>query len=309
MPSQFSTHDFPVRYNINPEVKSGKAPQTFISLLLDRVTDGKGINGFLRRYRSELVTWITFFCASIVLALFFSDLSFSGILTLASGFQLLSYVLISIKIYTTQTVASLSSETLILTAIALMARLVSTCQFNGYLPMDRSGDWLLQSIDAISLALVGISLYSIFYVYNNTKNTESDILKFWMMIPFCLILSPILRANLNHHYFADNCWMFSLLVETCANLPQIVVISNQSTEVEGFTGHFLAAQAVSKMFSTLFWATSYKELIVAGSTQLSSLAICCCYCLQTLILADFFYYYIRAVGTNTRLVVSDLDLI
>jgi len=293
-------------FNVDPQ-DSNKKQESLLALFIDRVTAGKGVKGFLKRYRRELTTWVVFVVASGFLGTLFSDLTFSGILTLGSGFQVLSYSLILLKILSTECISSLSGETFLLTLIGLVFRLVSTTQFNGYLPVDSSGDWLLQTLDALSLLQVSYIIYLMYWRLSHLKN-KNDSIKAWYFIPLCLTGAPIFRANLNHHYLADNCWMFSLLVETCANMPQIVLLSTIKDEVEGMTGHYLAAQAVSKLFSLLFWTTSYKELIVAGSTPLASLTIIIAYLIQALLLGDFLYYYLKSVSNNTRLIVTDLEV-
>jgi len=269
----------------------------------------KGIMSLMIKYKTELATWAAFGFVTIQLAYLFSDLSFSAIATLASGFQILSYALIILKIHATATVNSLSQQTFILTMSALFLRLISTTQFNGYLPVDRSGDWLIQTCDALSFIAVALAVYLSKSRYHQTIPKDQDKLLAVYLGPVAFVLAPFLKANLNHNWLADNCWMTSLMLETVANMPQVVLLSQQDEEVEGLTGHYLAAQGISKILNLCFWASSYKELIVAGSSAWSSGSIVAAYGIQVLVLGDFLYYYFKSMSSNTRIVINDMDLL
>jgi len=302
------------RYNAHPIQYNVMAPGPDEKLQSWDIKSGynanaKGYLSLLLKYRTELITWGAFGLVSISLGFFFSDLTFSAIATLASAFQILSYLLIHLKIHATGTVNSLSQETLTLTVCSLFLRLISTTQFNGYLPVDKSGDWLIQACDALCLLLVTGAIFLSRTTYQSTIPYDQDSLLAIYMIPLAIIISPFIKANLNHHWLADNCWMTSLLIETFANMPQVVLLSQQDDEVEILTGHFLASQGISKILALVFWASSYRELIVAGSSALSSGAIIACYGIQTVVLGDFLYYYFRSLSNNTRIVINDIDML
>lgn len=76
-------------------------------------------------------------CLIIVGYKFFSDGSFSAILTLASAFQCFALALLNMKVLSQQSVAGVSQRSLLLITLCLASRLVSTLFYNGYLPVDR----------------------------------------------------------------------------------------------------------------------------------------------------------------------------
>merc|ERR1719269_485055 len=83
-----------------------------------------------------------------------SDQDFSTVLTMSSIFQCLGFVLLALKVRWARSAAGLSSKTLEMYFIFFCFRLSSTIFKNGYLPIDRSGDWVYQSGDALSVVLV-----------------------------------------------------------------------------------------------------------------------------------------------------------
>merc|ERR1719343_1721526 len=62
----------------------------------------------------------------------------------------------------------ISAQALALNAVALVCRLSSTVWLDGYLPVDASGDWMYQAVDACSLALVLCLLYQVLVVHKDT---------------------------------------------------------------------------------------------------------------------------------------------
>merc|ERR1719182_711327 len=73
-------------------------------------------------------------------------LGFSSFLTLGAGFQCLGFVLLALKVQNQSGASGLSGKTLAMYALTLCFRLSSTVHLNGYLPVDQTGDWLLDAL-------------------------------------------------------------------------------------------------------------------------------------------------------------------
>lgn len=84
----------------------------------------------------------------------------------------------------------------------------------------------------------------------------------------------------------------------------------QGGEIESYTSHFVAAQAISRVLSIIFWVFTYSELNTDDrSRTVSPLPEYVGHCfllaqiIHLLIMADFMYYWVKAMlrGGNVRL--------
>merc|ERR1719160_879033 len=75
----------------------------------------------------------------------FSDRDFSTVLTLGSVVQCLGFFLLLQKVNMQRSVAGISSKMLEMYVLVFVFRLSSTLIKQGYLPIDRSGDYIYQS--------------------------------------------------------------------------------------------------------------------------------------------------------------------
>jgi len=80
--------------------------------------------------------------------------AFSSIITMSSVVQCLGITLLCIKVLSCGSAEGISAGSLKLDAFAFAFRLSSTTWLNGYLPVDASGDYVIQAVDMCSLAMV-----------------------------------------------------------------------------------------------------------------------------------------------------------
>ncbi|KAF4759262.1 hypothetical protein FOZ63_014966, partial [Perkinsus olseni] len=163
-----------------------------------------------------------------------------------------------------------------------------------YLPYDRSGDWLYQLTEAISLCLAGTVVYFCRVRYRATYEAGADTFKHVYLMIIALILAVIFHPSLNAFMPADIAWTYALYLESVTVLPQLFMFQKQG-KVQAFTSHFLAGQALSRVCSFIFWWSSYKELndpkyptkaYVGYWVMLMQL-------LQLIVMGDFIYHYIN----------------
>jgi len=148
-----------------------------------------------------LIAYAWFAFVSGVVAFQFSDQDFSAVLTVGAGFQLFAFTLLLYKVNLSQSVAGLSARTLEMYSLFYLLRLTSTCQKNGYIPVDRSGDWLYQVLDAASLLNVLQLLYAVHVRHAATYQSHLDLsVDFWRAVPLLVLLfaapaAASLRSN------------------------------------------------------------------------------------------------------------------
>merc|ERR1719359_782500 len=108
---------------------------------------------------SMLAAYAVFGTWTMVVWHHLTDKDFSVVLTMSSITQFLGFILLALKVRWAKSAAGLSSKTLEMYFMFLCFRLASTMFKNGYLPIDRSGDWAYQSADVLSLFVVLHLLY------------------------------------------------------------------------------------------------------------------------------------------------------
>eukprot|EP00415_Alexandrium_ostenfeldii_P000368 UN0368 len=203
--------------------------------------------------------------------------------------------------------AGISARALILDAAALCLRLSSTTWLNGYLPVDMTGDWIYQAFDFASLAIVFWLLYHVFTTHRGTYQEAEDTLPASPFIVGSLVLAALLHADMNSRPVFDALWMAGLFVSVVAVLPQLWLITRSHGRCEALTSHYIAAMAVSRLMSgTFMWHARHDitcDFWIDGYNH-AVWAILGAHALHLLFLADFAYYYIKAVlqdGLNCTL--------
>ena len=92
------------------------------------------------------------------------------------------------KVKQQRSVAGISSKMLEMYVLVFVFRLSSTLIKQGYLPIDRSGDWVYQSADIASLMLVFQLLWKVHKVYNITYQRSHDTLEIWRAVPAAIAM-------------------------------------------------------------------------------------------------------------------------
>merc|ERR1719159_2362286 len=175
-------------------------------------------------------------------------------------------------------------------------RLIAIVPFEGYLPFDKSGDWLYQLCEAIGLCLACTIVYFCRARYASTYDPNTDTLNhLWLMLP-ALAVSLIFHPNLNNFLPSDIAWAFALYLESVAVLPQLFMFMKEG-KAQPHTSHFLAAQVVARLMSFIFWASSFSELSNPDHVikQFVGNWVVGIQLLQLIVMGDFIYHYIRCV--------------
>lgn len=275
-----------------------QSPVVQVLDFLDEIVNKRGKS---QENTTILVAYVVFAVTSVVVWRQFSDRDFSTVLTLGSGIQCLGFYLLLQKIRTQRSAAGISAKTLQMYVIVFLFRLTSTCVKNGYLPVDKSGDWVYQAADICSLLLVFQLLYTIHVQHNLTYQASHDSMPIYWAIPVCVIIAVLFHGNLNHSPFFDCCWFIAMNVDTVAMLPQLWMMVAKGGEVEALTSHYVASIAIARALALSFWWHGFQELAPKnGSFNISGWLIIAAHSLQLLLSADFLYHYITWTGSESR---------
>lgn len=226
---------------------------------------------------------------------------FSAILTMSALFQCLAIALLVMQVLFKGSAAGISARALGLDALAFACRLSSTTWLNGYLPADITGDWIYQFIDICSLGLTLWLLHHVFVVKHQTYNDLDDNLPIGPMVLGALVLAMLLHADLDARPLFDIMWMTGLFIGTVAVLPQLWLIARNGGSVDALTSHYVAMMAVSRILSGFFMWHARGDITctpwIEGFNH-APWAILGSHSLHLLLLADFAYYYLKAVATQ-----------
>merc|ERR1719453_1929737 len=95
-----------------------------------------------------------------------------------------SFLLVLIKIETANSVQGVSLKMMECYLAIQLGRLCAIVPFEGYLPFDKSGDWLYQVIEALTFCLVGSIVYMCRFRFASTFDPTMDTLNhLWLIGP------------------------------------------------------------------------------------------------------------------------------
>ncbi|OII71219.1 ER lumen protein retaining receptor [Cryptosporidium andersoni] len=260
------------------------------------ISDPEKCRTWVSQHKSSVKAYISLAIFCTIVFFFLSDGDFSFLLTLSSLTSAFSFAMVCLKIELTKSCSGVSLRMMEAYVILIFARLCSIIPFEGYLPYDRSGDWLYQTLEAGCMCLAGTIVYLCRSRYKETYDPNTDEFNSLFLIIPALILALIFHPSLNSWMPADISWTFALYLESVVVLPQLFMFQKER-KVVPFTSHFLAMQAVSKILAFIFWISSYSEL--NDPTRLLKRHVgywvIVMQIVQLVLMGDFIYHYIRCL--------------
>lgn len=254
----------------------------------------------------EAATYTVFALILVVGYHMFSDGIFSSIITFASVVQFLGMVLTVAKVEKEKHFGILSITTMQLYVPVYVFRLACTLFNEGYLPIDRSGDWAYQIADCLSLVCV---VYLLLKSYKNTTVKEEKYFPAALITAACFVLACYIHPRHNLGTWADTFWTASLYVETFVMMPQLRLVAAEMS-CDGLTSHSIACTSAYRTMNFYFWWVCRKELIRARTPcPIPSYFVVGALCIQTILLFDFMFYYLKAAANRCDFNITSLDYI
>lgn len=223
-----------------------------------------------------------------------AEKQFTAILTLSSFAQALAFLFLYIQITASRSVRGVSARSLIMHVVKLCCRLVATLTMGGYLPVDKSGDWIYPVSDLLSLVLVLHLLSLIFLKHKASYQFCEDTFDVRNLMLVCAILGVLVHMNLNDRPSFDSLWFIHLYVDAVSMLPQLWVVAKSDGPVQGFTAHYIGATLLSNFLSGLFWYYASLQLLGKNSSYLAFVGINAAHAVQLLLVLAFGCFYARA---------------
>jgi len=241
-------------------------------------------------------TWGGFAAFVVTVFWVFSSGDFSFLLTLSSLVSMFSFLMVAMTIESGKSVRGVSLKMMECYIAVFLCRLCAIIPFEGYLPFDKSGDWLYQLCEAFGLCLSGSIVYLCRVQYASTYDPTTDTFNHLWIIGPAAAIALILHPHLNNFMPSDMAWAFALYLESVTVLPQLFMFMKEG-RAQPHTSHFLAAQALSRLMSFIFWASSFSELSNPDHRikQFVGHWVVGIQLLQLVVMGDFIYQYIRCI--------------
>jgi len=267
----------------------------------------------LKSLNQNVFIWLGFFTASLFVYFLLSGGDFSFLMTYGAMSRMFGFGILNVKTFKSQRATGVSVKTLQLYTIVFFFRLTSIIRHEGYLPYDKSGDWLYHAIEIMALIFTASALWACMMPYNRTYQKDVDTFgemhvppgfgAVYLAIPI-FFLACFIHPNLNVDFLSDMAWTYAMYLESVALIPQLYMFQKQQAGVvELLTAHFVAALGFGRVLEFCFWIYSYNELATASGSKLPGYLALFSQFMQLVLMLDFFWYYFMAVKNATPLVL------
>jgi ER lumen protein retaining receptor len=267
----------------------------------------------LQSLNKNVYIWAGFFTASLTVYFLLSGGDFSFLMTYGAMFRMFGFGILNVKTWKSKRATGVSVKSLQLYCLVFFFRLTSIIRHEGYLPYDKSGDWLYHFIEISSLVFTAGALYGCMGPFKSTYQADQD--RFgelnvppgmgavYIALPVAII-AIFIHPNLNADFLSDTAWTYAMYLESCALIPQLYMFQKQASGVvELLTAHFVAALGFGRLMEFFFWVYSYHELANSSGSRLPGYLALLSQFLQLVLMVDFFWYYYMAVKNATPLVL------
>merc|ERR1719410_579667 len=125
-------------------------------------------------------------------------------------------------------------------------------------------------------------------------------------------IALVMHPHLNNFLITDIAWAFALYLESVTVLPQLFMFMKEG-RAQAHTSHFLAAQALSRIFSFIFWSSTFSELSTTNHyiKRFVGHWVVVIQLIQLIIMGDFIYHYVRCLQKGisvSEIIVSSTNV-
>ncbi|CAN0013874.1 unnamed protein product [Ascophyllum nodosum] len=264
--------------------------------------------GAVQKQHTSILLWFGFFTASFLVYYRYSSGDFSFLMTYASLTRGFGFAVLLGLMLVKKHAKGVSLKSLELYVAVFASRLVSVMQHEGYLPYDRSGDFVYHAAEIVSL-LVALAC-AVLMVTKLKSSYQKEIDSFgalhlptelgalYIAVP-CAVLALFFHPGLNRDFVSDTAWTFSMYLESLAIVPQLFMFQKQARGiVEVLVTHSTFALGLARVLDMIFWIFSYRELTTHSGSRSVGVFVLIAQFVHIVIMADFFYYYAISVKTG-----------
>ena len=266
---------------------------------MEKIPNKQQIMFEIRKRKKDVIFWAVSLAIILIILIFICEKENSLYFVLSSMAQTLSFVIIMLRVTQYQSCSGISINYLICFIIMILSRLITNI-FSSYdIQIDIVNSIFLYLSQFISLLICFYLLYLIYLVYPETsdKMLDNKIPFYYLLIP-SLILAILFKPYIFRNWFFDLMFIYSIILESVAIYPQIILFSIKKGEIETYTSNFIAFQGLSTIFVLIFWYKNYfivndnDSLLLGGY---SGYVVIGSEILQLLIMAYYFYLYFKSI--------------
>jgi ER lumen protein retaining receptor len=218
---------------------------------------------------------------------------------LAEAAHFLGIGLLAYKIWAKRSVAGLSLQSQLLTASFLAVRLFCSVMMEYDIHTLLDGMTLCATLGVLAAILWPSS------PVKQTYQPDLDSVRWWAVAAPCALLALAAHPQTSHFLPFRVMWAACVYLEAVSVLPQLRMMQNAKV-VERFTAHYVFALGLSRFFSCAHWVLQLLEgnryLYSALGSGVWPVMVLLSEVVQTFILGDFCYYYLRAYSDGTGIV-------
>ena len=266
---------------------------------MEKIPNKQQIMFEIRKRKKDVIFWAVSLAIILIILIFICEKENSLYFVLSSMAQTLSFVIIMLRVTQYQSCSGISINYLICFIIMILSRLITNI-FSSYdIQIDIVNSIFLYLSQFISLLLCFYLLYLIYLVYPETsdKMLDNKIPFYYLLIP-SLILAILFKPYIFRNWFFDLMFIYSIILESVAIYPQIILFSIKKGEIETYTSNFIAFQGLSTIFVLIFWYKNYFSLNDNDSLLLggySGYVVIGSEILQLIIVGYYFYLYFKSI--------------
>ena len=262
----------------------------------------------ISKLHADILMWAGMLTATLFVYFCVSSGDFSFWMTFGAIARMFGFGILNTKVWT-QGPSGVSSKTLMLYAVVFASRLTSILRHEGYLPYDKSGDWMYHVIEGLSLVFTMSALFACLKRGGtvDTFGGNGHIGALTLAVPM-LIVAVFIHPNLNSDFLSDASWTYAMYLESVALIPQLSMFQQKKKQaVEWLTAHFVAALGVGRVLELVFWVESFTELSTTNKSTIPGYVTLLAQIMQLLLLLNFFTHYYYAVKNKTDLILPSTN--
>jgi len=248
-----------------------------------------------------IVAYLAFGAFAMTVYHFVAEREFSSILTMAVICQALAISFLCVQVLRNKSAKGISVGALVLDGMSVALRMPATTWSEGYLPMDKTGDYLFQSVDFFSLMMVLFLLHRVLVVHRRSYEADQDSFSVGPVVFGCFGLAALFHGNAADNPVYDTCWMAGLFCGVAAVLPKLWLIQQTGGWAEALTCHYIAAMGMSRAMSGLFMWEAREDVTCFkwhDSFDHGIFFILAAHAVHVLLLGDFAWCYMSAALRN-----------
>jgi len=271
---------------------------------MEKIPNKQKIIYEMRKRKNDLIFWAVSLSIVLMFLIFICDKENSLYFVLSSMAQTLSLVIIMLRVTQYQSCSGISINYLICFIIVLITRLITNI-FSSYdIQIGLINSIFLYISQILSLFICLYLLYLIFFEYPETSDKMIDNkMPFYYLIIPTFFVAILFKPYIFRNWFFDLMFIYSIILESVAIYPQIILFSTKKGEIETYTSNFIAFQGLSTVFVLIFWFNNYLSLEDNDSLLLgrfSGYIVILSEILQLIIIGYYFYLYFKSIMKRSK---------